>query len=1041
MKLPPRPPESVTAPRSASQDSPESVLPHQTDSNAHCLRWVRAIGALGIVLATAAALSAAEPSAFDSQIRPLLQKRCTECHGAKKQKGELRLDAKTFAFKGGHDGPTILAGKPAESPLFKRITSRDRDTRMPPEGEPLSNEEIALVKEWIASGAVWPETDDNRSAAAEHRSQHWSVQPLRNFQSEGSLLRISRPTTNGLPPVLQTLELPPDSPSPLDALIRNFLRESALTMAPEADRRTLIRRLSFDLHGLPPPPEKVERFCADPDPKAYERLVEEMLASPHFGERWARHWLDIAHYADTHGFERDQLRPNAWRYRDYVINAINGDKPFDRFLREQIAGDIFTPENPEAIVATGFLAAGPWDFVGQVETKSDMLRRAARAGDLDDMVTQVITATMGITIHCARCHDHKLDPITQGEYYSLCSVFAGVKRGERVVDEEAAKRAAKEKTRLNNAISNTRTQIAKLAGEGIELAKLFPDGSGIDLSNGSLTTSKQGYHRDIQSNRLQKVSDVPGVLWVFLPDGKGSVKVNQDKEVKGIPATSGHFWDVIANRALNAQRTTKLGDTDFAIKPHTLLAMHANSGITFDLAYLREKGGFGPARLGGILGFGADQSAAATRADFSVFVDGDLKFQRLKLRKDETVTLDVEIPAAAKNLTLVATDGGDGISSDLLFLGDAKLLPETAHTSLNEKDAEELAKLRTQLKTLEQTINGMAEPEKVYAVLPTGEPIITKIQRRGNPEDEGPEVTPAAFAWPAHAPANFGNNDMPETERRRALADWIVHPANPLTARVLVNRLWHHHFGQGIVSTPSDFGLGGARPTHPELLDWLATELLRSGWSVKHVHKLILLSATYRQSSNVSNPAAAAIDAQNQRLWRQNPRRLDAESLRDAVLSVSGKLNPERGGPGFKDFKYTEAYAPIYEYITPDSPALFRRSIYRFVVRTTPHQFMTTLDCPDPANLTPTRTQTTTALQALTLSNNAFMLRMAEAMAVRIETETGASDAQIQRAFALALQRKASATEAGAAVTLVREHGLFALCRTLLNTNEFVYID
>jgi mono/diheme cytochrome c family protein len=1005
------------------------------------MKFLPSLASATILLGAAPVLHAGDQAQFDSQVRPLLQKRCTECHGAKKQKGELRLDAKTFAFKGGHDGPAILAGKASESPLFQRITSKDADTRMPPEGEPLSEPEIAAVKAWIESGAVWPENDTDRAAAADQRVRHWSVQPLRTFESEGSRLRISRPAANGLPAELKSVELPPESPNPLDAMVRSALREKRLSPSPEADRRTLIRRLSFALHGLPPAPDRVERFCADTHPLAYERLVEEMLASPHFGERWARHWLDIAHYADTHGFERDQLRPNAWRYRDYVIDSLNSDKPYDLFLREQVAGDTFAPANPEAVVATGFLAAGPWDFVGQVEARSDMLRRAARAGDLDDMVTQVITATMGITINCARCHDHKLDPITQREYYSLCSVFAGVKRGERVVDENAAKQLAKEKTRLTNAIAHTRAQISKLAGEGFELAKLLPEGSGIDLANGAVTKARQGYHRDIQSNRLQKVGDVPGVLWVFIPDGKGTVKVTDKHEVKGVPATSGHFWDTIANRPLNAQRNTKLGETDFASKPHSLLAMHANSGITFDLAVLREKAGLGPARFGGILGFGADQSAAATRADFTVFVDGELKFQKLKLRKDETATLDVDIPATAKTLTLVATDGGDGIGSDLLFIGDAKLLPEVSSTTLNEADAATLAGLRAELKTLEQALKTVPEPEKVYAVLPTGETPVVKIHRRGNPEEEGAEVTPAAFAWSTHAPNAFGNRDMPEAERRRALADWLVHPANPLTARVLVNRLWHHHFGQGIVSTPSDFGLGGARPSHPELLDWLATELVRSGWSVKHVHKLILLSACYRQSSNHANPGAAAVDAQNQLLWRQNPRRLDAESLRDAVLFVSGKLNPERGGPGFRDFKYTEAYAPIYEYVTPDSPALWRRSIYRFVVRTTPHQLMTTLDCPDPANMTPARTQTTTALQALALSNNAFILRMAEAMAARIEGETGPVEERIRRAFALALQRAASPAETGAAATLVREHGLFALCRTLLNANEFVYLD
>jgi len=287
----------------------------------------------------------------------------------------------------------------------------------------------------------------------------------------------------------------------------------------------------------------VEQFLRDTDSQAYEKLVDELLRSPHYGERWARHWLDIAHYADTHGFERDQLRPHAWRYRDYVIESLNADKPYHEFLREQIAGDIIRPEDEQAIIATGFLAAGPWDFVGHVETKSDMLKRAARAGDLDDMVTQVITATMGITINCARCHDHKLDPITQQEYYSLWSVFAGVKRGEREVNAAESKRIATEKALLTKTLAEKRAEIAKLAGEGFELAKLLPEQSGIDVRNGAITKDKLAYHRDIQVNRLQKVEDVPGVKWVFVPDGKGKVTVDFKTEVKGIPATSGHFWD------------------------------------------------------------------------------------------------------------------------------------------------------------------------------------------------------------------------------------------------------------------------------------------------------------------------------------------------------------------------------------------------------------------------------------------------------------------------------------------------------------------
>ena len=975
---------------------------------------------------------------FDREIRPLLQKHCIECHGAKKQKGELRLDAKIFAFKGGHDDAAFVPGRSDRSPLYQRIISTNEDERMPPKGAPLTVAETNAVKEWINSGAVWPENDSDRAAAVDKRLQHWSVQPVKVASA-----------------LAETLGLKADQLS-IDAFVSAKLKEHSLAMSPEADRRTLIRRLSFDLHGLPPSPERVEQFVKDADPKAYERLVDDLLASPHYGERWARHWLDIAHYADTHGFERDQLRPNAWRYRDYVINALNADKPYDQFIREQIAGDVIAPNDPQAVIATGFLAAGPWDFVGQMETKSDMLKRAARAGDLDDMVTQVITSTMGITINCARCHDHKLDPITQQEYYSLWAVFAGVKRGERDVSAEESRRIAGEKARLNKQLAQTRARIAKLAGEGFELAKLIPEDSGIDVRNGSVTKEKLAYHRDIQTNRLQKIEKIPGVKWVFVPDGKGAVAVDFKVEVKGIPATSGHFWDTIANRPLNAQRSTKLGDTDYAAKGHTMLAMHANSGITFDLPKVREQSGLSAMRLTGLVGFGASKEAAATRADFTVFVDAAMKFQKLTLRKDETAVLDVEVPVNAKTLTLIATDGGDGIGSDLLFIGDPKLAPAAGDTRLTEAEAAELKQLRAEAQKLERDLKALPEPSKVYAIVSEKTAPVIKVQRRGNPEDEAQEVIPAAFSWARHAAAAFGGLTTPEAQRRLALANWITHPENPLTARVIVNRLWHHHFGQGLVTTPSDFGLGGDKPSHPELLDYLAGEQLRNGWSLKKMHKLIVMSAAYRQTSvaaDVRRPAsdsaqgqslltsAATVDSANRLLWRQNPRRLDAESLHDAVLAVSGTLNPAMGGPGYRDFNYTEAYAPIYDYITPDKPELWRRSIYRFIVRTTPHQFLTTLDCPNPANLTPSRAVTTTALQALALSNNEFMLQQAGYLARRIEKESDDTAGRIRRAFALTFQRGPTPGELAAAISLAEQQGFFALCRMLINANEFVYID
>ena len=968
--------------------------------------------AISLLLLAVASLGAAVD--FDREIRPLLQERCVECHGSKKVKANLRLDAKMHAVKGGESGPAFVAGNPAKSLLFDRITTQDAETKMPPKGEPLTSAQTEKVRQWIAEGAVWPENAADQAARRDPRLDHWSVQPLRkDFGTAKSV----------------------------DDFVSARLKVAGLRMSPEADRRTLIRRLSFDLHGLPPSPERVEAFVRDDSPYAYAKLVDELLASPRYGERWARHWLDIAHYADTHGFERDQLRPNAWRYRDYVVASLNADKPYDRFIREQIAGDVLTPADPEAIVATGFLAAGPWDFVGQVETKSDMLKRAARAGDLDDMVTQVVTSTMAVTMNCARCHDHKLDPITQREYYGLWAIFAGVKREDRHVDPKEQVRYDREKAALEQRLSELRSDIARLSGEGFALASLLPVGTGIDRSNGEITKKEQHYLRDIRANVLQRVAKVPGVLGVFLPDGKADIKVDDHTVLKGLPKTSGHAWDTIANRPLQGQRTTKLDGIDYAAKGRTLLGLHANGGITFDLEKLRRLSGLREGRLTGVVGFGASETAAETKADLTVFVDEQIKFQRLRLRKKETVALDVPIPADARTLTLVATDGGDGIGSDLLFIGDPKLEPTAKESQLSSADAERLKSLRAEAKAADAAVKQLKAPAMVYAAAPQKEVPVIKVNRRGNPEDLGEEVTPTAFGWVKHAPPELGGNDRPEGERRHAFAEWITHPDNPLTRRTIVNRLWHHHFGQGIVTTPSDFGLGGDRPSHPELLDWLAEELRRNDWRLKPVHRLIVMSATYRQASLAQDPKAAGLDSSNRLLWRQNPRRLDAESLRDSVLAVSGKLDLTMGGPGFKDFDYVEAYAPIYNYVSPDKPELWRRSIYRFVVRTTPHTFMAALDCPDPANLTPARNRTTTATQALALSNNEFMLRQTRHLATRVENEGGPGVAGVDRAFTLAFQRAPTASERQAAVSLVNEQGLFALCRALLNANEFAYLD
>jgi len=540
---------------------------------------------LGLLLLVPALM--ARGGDFEAAIRPLLLARCGDCHGPDTQEANLRLDVRHRAVKGGDFGPVILPGKAAESELVRRITHGDPEKAMPP-GEPLSAEEIALLTRWIDAGADWPETEADRVAREtdrDDRLDHWAWQPI---------VRPAVPTTEpGSSPAQTPMQTQWPKHSAIDRFLQAALAEKNLAPAPEADRRTLIRRLSFDLLGLPPTPDDVAAFVADPAADAYERLVDRLLASPHYGERWARHWLDIAHYADTHGFERDQLRPNAWRYRDWVIDALNRDLPYDEFLRRQIAGDVIDPDDPEHVVATGFLAAGPWDFVGQVETKSDVLRRQARADDLDDMVTQVMTAACGVTVNCARCHDHKLDPVPQRDYYALVSVFAGVTRADTPTSRAEDERYTRRKAELGAAVAAARAEVHTLAGRPVDLADIVGGGdgcgsgtraAGIDARNGQAADPKpRGFLSAIPLN-TPRPGPTKFVNAVFVPHGPGAVPVTTTGlTVEGIPETSKSGWDAIRNGPVAKQFSTTLDGVDYAQDGHTILGLHANAGITFDL--------------------------------------------------------------------------------------------------------------------------------------------------------------------------------------------------------------------------------------------------------------------------------------------------------------------------------------------------------------------------------------------------------------------------------------------------------------------------
>ena len=981
---------------------------------------------LGLLAAHGACAAVALAGDFERQVAPLLAQRCLSCHNSAESKGDLNLSTRKSALAGGESGSAIVPGDPSASYLLQRV----REGEMPPrkKGGPLSAAEIESLTAWVKAGAPWPEgrvlseldVTTNKRAGKDW----WSLQPVK---------RPKVPETNS-----------PWVRNPIDAFILKKLRTHKLSPSTSASKQALLRRIYFDLTGLPPTPEEVDAFVADPSPTAYETLVDRLLASPRYGERWGRHWLDVAHYADTHGFERDFLRSTAWPYRDYVIAAFNTDKPYNEFIREQIAGDVIAPDDAEKVTATAFLGAGPWDVSGLMETGNPVLKRQALSNVLDDMVTTVITSTQGLTINCARCHNHKFDPIPQEDYYRLSAVFAGVLRAERKLPQTPLRKE------LSERIATIEQQLKRLSGQPVNLADIVGGGDGfgagklgfgIDPRDGKITKAGAGLV-DAPTGKYVRTKS-PLVDGVFVPNGGAGgqtpVQISStDLRVTGLTATNGKLWDYIVNGPSFMQAGSTLDGVDYSTTGHSQLALHANKGITFDLAAIRKATDYRELKFQAVAG-----SASGGYSDFWVYVDGKLAASKTGVTQSRGGThLDIELASDKRFLTLIATDGGNDISHDQIIFGDPILvpLPDPA-----DRDAAHVQQRSSELTTALEALNKQlatlpVEIPAVFGVV-TQKPPAMKVLARGDTESPLHEVGPGALSAVGSVSSDLGKGDMPEGQRRLALANWLVHPDNPLTRRVVVNRLWHYHFGRGIVDTPSDFGFNGGPPSHPELLDYLADELLKQNWSLKAMHRMIVLSSTYRQGI-AANPQAQAIDADNRLLWRRTPQRLEAEAIRDSILSISGKLNLKMGGPGYRDFQYIERYAPIYRFQTADKPELWRRTVYRFTVRSVSNPLLDVLDCANPSILTPARSRTTTPLQSLALWNDDFLLRQARYFAERVEKEGGEEQsAQIQRAFRLALCRTATVEEATGAAGLVRHHGLFHLCRALFNASEFVYVD
>jgi len=986
--------------------------------------------------------AARRPVDFANDIRPIFRANCHSCHGPDKQKSGLRLDVKAAALDGGEHGRDIIPGHSAASPLIHFVAGLVEDMQMPAKGERLTAAQIGLLRAWIDQGASWPDGID--SVAAKPKTDHWVFQPA------------IRPTV----PDARNKKWPRN---PVDQFVLARLDREKLKPSPQADRRILIRRLSFDLIGLPPTPEEVAAFLSDRRADAYERLVDRLLASPRYGERWGRHWLDVVHYGETHGYDKDKPRLNAWPYRDYVIKSFNDDTSYSRFVQEQLAADILFPDEPEKIPALGFIAAGPWDFVGHVElpeSKTDGL--IARYNDRDDMVMTTMSTFQSLTVHCARCHDHKFDPITQADYYGLQAVFAGVDRANRSFDTDAEIFARRKSLERESKTVETRLKelneiVAKVTSP--EITNLDARLKDADerlkaLPKPSKTSPSNGYHSGIEpSAEVTK--------WVQVDLGREWPL----EEVRLLPARPTDFPDTPGFGFPQRFRVEISSEATFA--KGTTLADHTAADFPnpWDKPVILQAGN----RTARFIRVTAARLWERTK-DF-VFALSELQAMSHGTNAALAATVDAldSIEAGRWAKAFLVDD-----CNSHNRLGDIK---ESEEQRARRKEAEETVKaLQSERKALVEALvespirdelkqsNGRLEDIKsalaklppaklVYAgaaefasegsFVSAAKPRPVHLLARGDVKQPGPLMAPAALSClPGMSQQLEVAFSGDEGNRRAALAKWFTDPRNLLTRRSIVNRVWQYHFGRGLVETPNDFGHMGSLPTHPELLDWLAIWFRDHGESLKQLHRLILTSATYRQSSQ-NNPRQALVDGDNRLLWRMNRQRLDAESVRDSILFITGKLNLTMGGPSVQQFYFKDDHSPVYDYarFDVDSAGSHRRSVYRFIVRSVPDPFMDCLDGADPSLLTPRRNTTITALQALALLNDAFVLRQTEHFAARLRRSSPSLPSQIKAAYELALSRAPRAEELRLLSDYAKRHGLENLCRVILDSNEFLFID
>ena len=957
---------------------------------------------------------------FEAKIRPVLVDNCVKCHGAEKQKSNLRLDSRKLAMAGGDSGPAVVPGKPDESLLVLAIRHGDEAPKMPP-SKKLAKPILDDLTNWVAMGAPWPDGESEAAAvanpapgaASKIRKQgqpisdedraHWAYQPIRRAP---------------LPKVADASW----SKNPIDAWIRAGLDAKGLTPNQPANRTALIRRATYDLTGLPPTLDEVAQFLDDkrPDAEAYEALIDRLLASPHYGEKWGRHWLDLVRYAETNSYERDNPKPNAWGYRDYVIRSFNEDKPYDKFVFEQLAGDEIADGGPDALTATGYYRLGIWD-----DEPTDRLQ--SRYDGLDDIVATTGQVFLGLTVDCARCHDHKIDPIPQKDYYKLLAFFHNINhfRNGGETDEAPIFRDAEAKKQFAQKVLELQRERdalqAKIQAVETEFLTKYDEGNRAG-ANGSV-----------------QVPDLDGLRYRFYRDTWDKLPEFDILKPEEIGVLEVPRFDL-------GKRTR---DDAFGFVFEAALIVPSDGDYTF---YLDSDDGSRLSVEGktvvdndGIHKLGTEKSATIP-----------LKAGRHPIRLDyfqrtEALGLNVAWSSPGfqrRRLSAAKTPGPKGPEI-------AQLLRSDGERILGKAKLAELRGLRQELKSKSEIA---LAPEKALVVTEQGPAAPeTHVLIRGNPHVEGDKVEPGfpsvlTSALPALPVPPEGAKT---TGRRTVLAKWIVGPGNPLTPRVIANRVWQYHFGRGIVRSTSNFGTQGDKPTHPELLDELASELLENGWRLKPLHKRIMMSETYRMSS-APNADSLAKDGSNDAFWRFDMRRLTAEEIRDSILSVSGQLNPAMFGPSMYPPIPDEVKAgqsiPGYGWHSSTPEEVARRSIYIHVKRSLMMPILETFDAAETDRSSPVRFTTTQPTQALAMVNSVFLNDQAKHLTERLKHEAGlVAAAQVKLAIRLATSRTPSVAEVDRGVSLIEklklrdglgdDEALKDFSLVVLNLNEFLYLD